>query len=134
MPPARPFPLLAVLAALALGLAASKPDPDAPVDPEVGQAAPEIPLNYAASMSVERELPIRFGYWLPSLAGVCCVGVRDRQLFLARSEHGHLSAPIVKVSRFDDDVALIVLTIDAIYLVSADIPVRKLADGDRCGA
>jgi hypothetical protein len=91
-------------------------------------------MNLAASLSVDKHLPIRLSYWVPSLGGFCCIGVRDRQLFLARNEPGHLSAPVVKVSRFDDDVALIVQTQDSIYIVSADIPVRGLVDGDRCEA
>jgi hypothetical protein len=55
----------------------------------------------------------------------CCIGVQDTTKFLVKSDTDYTS-PIESISRIKEANVFIVLTENSIYIVSADIPVKRI--------
>jgi len=89
-------------------------------------ATPLPPVNVllrAAQISVDEDRPILLDYWKESHAKSCCIGVKDADKHLVKSESEYTS-PIQNLFRLEG--CFIVLTENSLYIVSQDIPVRKI--------
>ena len=85
----------------------------------------------AAKVATEEDRPIYLDYFADSLAKKCCIGVRgDNSKMLVKSDTEYTS-PIEKIMRMKEDNTWIVLTENSLYIVSGDIPVKKIvSSGD----
>jgi len=89
--------------------------------------APNIPpasvLLRAAQISVDEDRPILLDYWTDSRDKKCCIGVKDTSKYLVKNESEYTST-VQNIFRIDG--CFIVLTENSLYIVSQDIPVRKI--------
>jgi hypothetical protein len=89
--------------------------------------APNIPpasvLLRAAQISVDEDRPILLDYWTDSRDKKCCIGVKDASKYLVKNESEYTST-VQNIFRIDG--CFIVLTENSLYVVSQDIPVRKI--------
>lgn len=80
-------------------------------------------LLRAASIAIDEDRPILLDYWAESRNKECCIGVRDKEKHLVKSDSEYTS-PIQNI--FQLEGCYIVLTENSLYIVSKDIPVRKI--------
>ena len=80
-------------------------------------------LLRAASIAIEEDRPILLDYWKESKSKECCIGVRDKEKHLVKSDSEYTSA-IQNI--FQLEGCFIVLTENSLYVVSKEIPVRKI--------
>jgi hypothetical protein len=84
----------------------------------------EITLKHAAKLSVVEDKPIMLDYWTSSLDKKSLIGVKDSgEKLLVKSEDEYTS-PISKF--YKSGTEYIIITENSIYLVSSDIPTRKI--------
>uniref|UniRef100_A0A6C0CI28 Uncharacterized protein n=1 Tax=viral metagenome TaxID=1070528 RepID=A0A6C0CI28_9ZZZZ len=80
-------------------------------------------LLRAAQIAVDDDRPILLDYWTDSREKKCCIGVKDAVKYLVKSESEYTSTI---QSLFKLDGCYIVLTENSLYVVSQEIPVRKI--------
>jgi hypothetical protein len=80
-------------------------------------------LLRAAQLSVDEDKPIYLDYYSDSVEKKCCIGVQDGNKFLVKSESEYTST-IQNV--FKCETCYIVATENSLYVVSADIPIKKI--------
>ena len=76
-------------------------------------------------MAVEQDRPIYLDYYNDSLEKKCCIGVQGTTKFLIKSDTEYTS-PIASIMRIKEEKVYIVLTENSLYVVSADIPVKRV--------
>jgi hypothetical protein len=90
-------------------------------------SAPVIPsasvLLRAAQVAVEQDKPIYLDYYGDSVEKKCCIGVNDQEKYLVKSESEYTSTI---QSVFKCETCYIVMTENSLYIVSADIPIKKI--------
>ena len=79
----------------------------------------------AAKIAIENDKPIYLDYYNDSVAKTCCIGVQDTTKFLVKSDTEYTS-PIESIARIKEEKVFIVLTENSLYIVSADIPVKRI--------
>ena len=91
----------------------------------------EIPLpsqkimQHACKLACTHDKPIMLDYWSVSLDKKALVGVKDSgEKLLVKSEDEYTS-PIAKF--YKSNTEYIIITENSIYLVSSDIPTRKIS-------
>jgi hypothetical protein len=77
----------------------------------------------AAQISIDEDRPIMLDYWTDSKTKKCCIGVRDGIKYIVKSEQEYTST-IEDIKKVDG--CFIVMTENSLYIVSQDIPVRKI--------
>jgi hypothetical protein len=82
-------------------------------------------MAQAAKIAVEQDRPIYLDYYNDSMEKKCCIGVKDTEKFLIKSESEYTST-IASIMRIKEEKVYIVLTENSLYVVSADIPVKKI--------
>jgi hypothetical protein len=84
-------------------------------------------MAQAAKIAIEQDRPIYLDYYADSISKKCCIGVRDSEKMLVKSDTEYTS-PIASIMRIKDekDKAYIVLTENSLYIVDADIPVKRI--------
>lgn len=85
----------------------------------------EATFQNAARLAVSEDKPIMMDYWLDSLEKRVLIGVKengDKMLVKSAEEY---TSPIAKMYRSHTE--FIILTENSIYLVSNDIPSRRIA-------
>ena len=82
-------------------------------------------LVQAAKVAMEEDRPIYLDYYADSLAKKCCIGVQGTSKMLVKSDTEYTSA-IEKIMRIKEDNTWLILTENSLYIVSADIPVKKI--------
>jgi hypothetical protein len=80
-------------------------------------------LLRAAQIALDDDRPILLDYWHDSRDKKCCIGVKDAIKYLVKSETEYTST-IQNLYKIDG--CYIVLTENSLYVVSQDIPVRKI--------
>ena len=82
-------------------------------------------LKHAVKLSIVEDKPIMMDYWTASLDKKALVGVREAsgEKLLVKSEDEYTS-PIAKF--YKSVTEYIIITENSIYLVSSDIPTRKI--------
>jgi hypothetical protein len=80
-------------------------------------------LLRAAQLSIDEDRPIMLDYWTDSRTKKCCIGVKEGIKYIVKSEQEYTST-IENMYKIDG--CYIVLTENSLYIVSLDIPVRKI--------
>lgn len=87
----------------------------------------ETTLKNAAKLSIQEDKPIMLDYWMDSCdeGTSVMVGVKttDEKLLVRSSEE--FTSPISKIYKVGGDY--IIMTENSIYIVSADIPTRRIS-------
>jgi hypothetical protein len=82
-------------------------------------------LVRVAQLSVEKDKPIYLDYYSDSVEKKCCIGIQDTNTkYLVKSDSEYTSTV---AGFFKCDGCYIVETENSLYVVSADIPVKKIA-------
>ncbi len=82
-------------------------------------------LQHVAKLSIVEDKPIMFDYWTPSCDKEVLIGVRDNdEKLLVKSEEEYTS-PVVKIYKVEEEY--IIITENSIYVVSADIPTKRVS-------
>jgi hypothetical protein len=85
----------------------------------------DVTLKHAAKLGIVEDKPIMLDYWSASLDKKALVGVKETgEKLLVKSEDEYTS-PIAKF--YKSETEYIIITENSIYLVSADIPTRKIS-------
>uniref|UniRef100_A0A6C0LJX7 Uncharacterized protein n=1 Tax=viral metagenome TaxID=1070528 RepID=A0A6C0LJX7_9ZZZZ len=85
----------------------------------------DVTLQHAAKLSIVDDKPIMLDYWTASLDKKALVGVRDNgEKLLVKSEDEYTST-IAKF--YKSSTEYIIITENSIYLVSNEIPTRKIS-------
>jgi hypothetical protein len=82
-------------------------------------------MAQAAKVAIEHDRPIYLDYYNDSLEKKCCIGVQGTTKFLIKSDTEYTS-PIESIMRIKEEKAYLVMTENSLYIVSADIPVKKI--------
>ena len=82
-------------------------------------------MAQAAKVAIERDRPIYLDYYNDSLEKKCCIGVQDSTKMLVKSDTEYTS-PIETIMRIKEEKVYLVLTENSLYIVSADVPVKKV--------
>lgn len=80
-------------------------------------------LLRAAQVAIEQDRPIYLDYYADSVAKTCCIGVSESGKFLVKSDSEYTSS-IENV--YKCETCYIVMTENSLYIVSADIPIKKI--------
>lgn len=81
-------------------------------------------LLRAAKLAIEDDRPILLDYFVDSTRKSCCIGVKDSIKYLVKSETEYTST-IQNIFRLEE--CFIILTENSIYIVSKDIPVKRVS-------
>ena len=80
----------------------------------------------AAKVAMDEDRPIYLDYYADSVAKKCCIGVQaNNSKMLVKSDTEYTSS-IEKIMRLKEDNTWIVLTENSLYVVSGDIPVKRI--------
>ena len=82
-------------------------------------------MAQAAKVAVEQDRPIYLDYYNDSLDKKCCIGVQGTTKFLVKSDSEYTS-PIESIMRIKEEKVFLVMTENSLYVVSADIPVKRI--------
>ena len=85
----------------------------------------DVTLKHAAKLSIVDDKPIMMDYWAASLDKKALIGARENgEKLLVKSEDEYTS----QIAKFyKSGTEYIVITENSIYIVSNDIPTRKIA-------
>ena len=86
-------------------------------------------LSQAAKIAIEQDRPIYLDYWTDSLSKKAVIGVQDDTKCLIKSDTEYTSH-ISQIFRVKNESVFIVLTENSIYVVSSDIPVKKIVSSE----
>jgi len=84
---------------------------------------PPSVLLRAAQLSMTEDKPLYLDYYRDSIEKKCCIGVKDTTKYLVKSDDEYTST-IQTVFRCEN--CFIVTTENSLYIVSSDIPVKKI--------
>ena len=79
----------------------------------------------AAKIASEQDRPIYLDYYQDSLDKKCCIGVQGSSKMLVKSDTEYTS-PIETIMRIKEEKTWLVLTENSLYIVNADIPVKRI--------
>ena len=79
----------------------------------------------AAKVAAEQDRPIYLDYYADSIAKKCCIGVQGSTKMLVKSDTEYTS-PIESIMRIKEEHAWLVLTENSLYIVHADVPVKRI--------
>ena len=82
-------------------------------------------MAQAAKVAVEQDRPIYLDYYNDSIEKKCCVGVQGTTKMLVKSDTEYTS-PIETIMRIKEEKAWLVLTENSLYIVHAEIPVKRI--------
>lgn len=84
-----------------------------------------ITMEHAAKLSIVEDHPIMLDYWTLSCDKEVLIGVRENgEKLLIKSEE-EFTSPIEKIYKVETEY--IIMTQNSIYIVSSDIPNRRIA-------
>ena len=81
--------------------------------------------QHLAKLSLVEDKPIMLDYWAGSLDKKVLIGVRENQEKLLVKSEDEYTSPISKIFKVDD--SYIIMTENSIYLVSSDIPNKRIS-------
>ena len=82
-------------------------------------------LKHAAKLSIVEDKPIMLDYWTASVDKKALVGVRESGEKLLVKSAEEYTSPIAKF--YKSATEYIIITENSIYIVSSDIPTRKIS-------
>jgi hypothetical protein len=80
-------------------------------------------LLRAAQLSVDEDKPIYLDYYNDSVEKKCCIGVQEGTKYLVKSDSEYTST-IQNVFKCEN--CYIIATENSLYVVSTEIPIRKI--------
>lgn len=80
-------------------------------------------LLRAAQVAIDQDKPIYLDYYTDSVEKKCCIGVQESTKYLVKSDTEYTSS-IENV--FKCETCYIIATENSLYIVSADIPIKKI--------
>jgi hypothetical protein len=86
-------------------------------------------MAQAAKIAVEQDRPIYLDYYNDSLEKKCCIGVQGNSKFLVKSDTEYTS-PIESIMRIKEEKTYLVVTENSLYIVSADVPVKRIVSNE----
>ena len=85
----------------------------------------DVTLKHAAKLGIVEDKPIMLDYWTVSLDKKALIGIKDNgDKLLVKSEDEYTSS-IAKF--YKSSTEYIIITENSIYIVSSDIPSRKIS-------
>ena len=81
-------------------------------------------LQHVHRLAVSEDKPVLFDYWLASLEKKALIGVRENQEKLLVKSADEYTSPIGKFFKSENEY--IIITENSIYVVSSDIPTKKI--------
>ena len=84
---------------------------------------PASVLLRAAQIALDDDRPIYLDYYRDSIEKKCCIGVKENTKYLVKSDSEYTSS-IESVFKCED--CYIVITENSIYVVSKEIPIKKI--------
>lgn len=87
----------------------------------------------AAKIATEQDRPIYLDYYSDSIEKKCCIGVQGNTKMLVKSDTEYTS-PIETIMRIKEEKTWIVLTENSLYIVHADIPVKRIVGSESATA
>jgi hypothetical protein len=85
----------------------------------------DVSLKHAAKLGIVEDKPIMLDYWTASLDKKALIGIRENnEKLLVKSEEEYTSS-IVKF--YKSGTEYIIITENSIYIVSSDIPNRRIS-------
>jgi len=84
---------------------------------------PASVLLRAAQVSIAEDKPIYLDYFQDSVEKKCCIGVQESTKYLVKSDSEYTSTI---QSVFKCESCYIVATENSLYIVSTDIPIKKI--------
>ena len=82
-------------------------------------------LKNIAKLSIVEDKKVQFDYWVGSCDGGVIIGVRDNEEKLLVKSEDEYTSPISKIFQVEEDY--IIITENSIYVVSADIPTKRVS-------
>lgn len=86
-------------------------------------------LVQAAKVALEQDRPIYLDYWADSVQKKAAIGVQGTTKYLVKSDTEYTSS-ITNIFRVKDEPVFIVLTENSLYIVSSDIPVKRVVTSE----
>lgn len=104
----------------------SEQKPAQKTDPSLNYKLPsDVTMKHAAKLSIVDDKPIMLDYWTASLDKKALIGAKDNgEKLLVKSEDEYTST-IAKF--YKSGTEYIVITENSIYIVSNEIPTRKIS-------
>jgi hypothetical protein len=96
-----------------------------PPQKQMSQCPSATVMAQAAKIAIEQDRPIYLDYYNDSIEKKCCIGVQDTTKFLVKSDTEYTS-PITSIMRIKEEKVYLVLTENSIYVVSSDIPAKRI--------
>tara|TARA_B100000989_G_scaffold121149_2_gene89399 strand:+ start:2640 stop:2957 length:318 start_codon:yes stop_codon:yes gene_type:complete len=82
-------------------------------------------LQHCAKLGIVEDKPIMFDYWTASCDKEILIGVRENgEKLLVKSEEEYTS-PVSKIYKVESEY--IIITENSIYVVSSDIPTKRIS-------
>ena len=85
----------------------------------------DLTFQHASKLAIVEDKPIRFDYWTDSLEKKALIGVRESGEKLLVKSAEEYTSPIGKF--YKSGTEYIIITENSIYIVSSDIPTRKIS-------
>jgi hypothetical protein len=85
----------------------------------------DITLQHAAKLAIVEDKPIMLDYWTDSVDKKALIGVRESGEKLIVKSAEEYTSPVAKF--YKSGTEYIIITENSIYLVSSDIPTRKIS-------
>ena len=82
-------------------------------------------LQHCAKLSIVEDKPIMFDYWTASCDKEVLIGVRENEEKLLVKSEEEYTSPISKIYKVEGEY--IIITENSIYVVSADIPTKRVS-------
>ena len=82
-------------------------------------------LQHASKLAIVEDKPIMFDYWTASVDKEVLIGVRDNQEKLLVKSEEEYTSPVSKIFKVDSEY--IIITENSIYVVSSDIPTKRIS-------
>jgi hypothetical protein len=82
-------------------------------------------LAHAAKLGIVEDKPIMMDYWTDSLDKKALIGVRDNNEKLLVKNEEEYTSPVSKIFKVENEY--IVMTENSIYIVSTQIPSKKIS-------
>ncbi len=88
----------------------------------------------AAKVAMEEDRPIYLDYYSDSISKKCCIGVQGTGTKMLVKSDTEYTSSIEKIMRLKEENAWLVLTENSLYIVSGEIPVKKIVSSGDGGA
>ena len=82
-------------------------------------------FQHASKLAIIEDKPLMLDYWTLSLDNKVLIGVKDNEEKLLVKSEEEYTSPILKIYKVETEY--IIMTENSIYLVSANIPTKRIS-------